>query len=56
MFTGLIEEIGIIQKIGTISGGGKQITIQGNKVLSDLEIDHSIAVSGVCRGCIARPV
>lgn len=48
MFTGLIEEIGIIQKIDVISGGGKQITIQGNKVLSDLEVDHSVAVSGVC--------
>ena len=48
MFTGLIEEIGIIEKIDIISGCGKQITIKGNKVLSDLKIDDSIAVSGVC--------
>jgi len=48
MFTGLIEEIGSIQKIDVISGGGKQITIQANRILSDLEIDHSVAISGVC--------
>jgi len=48
MFTGLIEEIGTIQKIDIISGGGRQITILAQKVLSDLEIDHSVSVSGVC--------
>ena len=48
MFTGLIEEVGTIQKIDIIAGGGKQIIIQANKVLSDLKIDHSVAVSGVC--------
>jgi riboflavin synthase len=48
MFTGLIEEIGIVQKINAIAGSGKQITIQGNIVLSDLKTDDSISVSGVC--------
>lgn len=48
MFTGLIEEIGLIQKITPVSGGGKQIKIQAKKILSDLEIDNSVAVSGVC--------
>lgn len=48
MFTGLIEEIGIIKKVDIIAGGGNQITIQANKILSDLKIDHSVAVSGVC--------
>lgn len=48
MFTGLIEEIGYIQNITPIAGGGRQITIQADKILSDLEIDHSVAVSGVC--------
>lgn len=48
MFTGLIEEIGYIKKVDIIAGGGKQITIQANKILSDLKIDHSVALSGVC--------
>ncbi len=48
MFTGLIEELGNIQNIAVVSGGGKQITISSDKILSDLEIDHSVAVSGVC--------
>jgi riboflavin synthase len=48
MFTGLIEEIGTIKKIDIIAGGGNQITIQADKILSDLKIDHSVAVSGVC--------
>jgi riboflavin synthase len=48
MFTGLIEEVGIVKKIDVIAGGGKQISIQADKVLSDLAIDHSVAVSGIC--------
>ena len=47
MFTGIIEEIGIIKKIIPISGG-KQITITASNILADIEIDHSISVSGVC--------
>lgn len=47
MFTGLIEEIGKIQNITLISGG-KQIAIVAEKILTDLKIDHSVAVSGVC--------
>jgi riboflavin synthase len=48
MFTGLIEEIGTINNIDIIAGGGKQIILQADKVLTDLEIDHSVAISGVC--------
>lgn len=47
MFTGIIEEIGYIKKIDKISGG-IQFTIQAHKILSDLQIDHSVSVSGVC--------
>lgn len=47
MFTGLIEEIGKIQNI-TLIAGGKQIAIAAEKILTDLKIDHSVAVSGVC--------
>jgi riboflavin synthase len=48
MFTGLIEEIGIIKNIAS-SGGGKKIQIQCKKILSDSKIDDSIAVNGVCQ-------
>ncbi len=47
MFTGIIEEMGTIQKIEpTLSG--KRFTITAEKVLSDLSIEDSISVSGVC--------
>jgi riboflavin synthase len=47
MFTGIIEEIGKISK-QTYFRGGKRMMIRASKVLHDLEINHSIAVSGVC--------
>jgi riboflavin synthase len=48
MFTGLIEEIGIIKGINSF-GGGKKISIQCKKILSDSKVDDSIAVNGVCQ-------
>ena len=47
MFTGIIEEIGIVSQIITIPGG-KRLKIAARKVLEDLDIDQSIAISGVC--------
>lgn len=47
MFTGIIEEIGIVTKlVGTSSGA--LITISCKKVLEDLKIGDSVAVNGVC--------
>lgn len=47
MFTGIVEEIGVIQKI---QRGVKSsvLFIQGNIIFSDLKIGDSIAVNGVC--------
>ncbi|WP_026834993.1 riboflavin synthase [Eubacterium xylanophilum] len=47
MFTGIIEEIGIIENIkrGATSG---QLTIKCSKVLEDAKPGDSIAVNGVC--------
>lgn len=47
MFTGIIEEVG---KIGKIQKQGEfaVLTIQGKKVLSDVQLGDSIAVNGVC--------
>lgn len=47
MFTGLIEEIGKIVRIDRIPSG-KRLTIQGPRVVSELAIGDSVAVSGVC--------
>ena len=47
MFTGIIEETGILKSISTIPGG-KKISIKAVRVLEDLQIEHSVAVSGVC--------
>ncbi|MGD8305593.1 MAG: riboflavin synthase [Ignavibacteria bacterium] len=47
MFTGLIEETGIIKRIKPIAGGLK-LTIRASKIMDDLKIDDSIAVNGVC--------
>lgn len=47
MFTGIIEETGIIKKVNPIPGG-KKIYVAAHEVLSDLKVDASIAVNGVC--------
>jgi riboflavin synthase len=47
MFTGLIEEIGILQ---SIAKGAKsaQLTISADKVLQDIKLGDSISTNGVC--------
>lgn len=47
MFTGLIEEVGIVKNI-VQKHGALQLTISASKVLSDLAVDDSISVDGVC--------
>lgn len=47
MFTGLVEEIGTIRSIEPI-GNGKKIQVTATKVLTDVFIDASISVEGVC--------
>ena len=48
MFTGIIEEIGIVKDF-TQTSNGAEITISCNKVLSDTKIGDSIAINGVCQ-------
>lgn len=47
MFTGIVEEIGVIQRI---QKGAKSsiLTIKGNIIFDDLRLGDSVAVSGVC--------
>lgn len=47
MFTGLIEEIGIITNI-LPHGNGRRITISCKEILTDISVDASISVNGVC--------
>lgn len=45
MFTGIIEDVGIVQKT---EKKGANITFQISTRLSDIEIDDSVACNGVC--------
>jgi len=47
MFTGLIEEIGKISAKRGINGG-VSLKISASQILSDLKVDDSVAVNGVC--------
>lgn len=47
MFTGIVEEIGKVQRI-TQSGEAMRLVLEGKKVLEDVKLGDSIAVSGVC--------
>ncbi len=47
MFTGIVEEIGMIQSIQR-SGNSAVLTIQADLILSDIHIGDSIAVNGIC--------
>ena len=47
MFTGLVEEIGVISDIKDF-GDGKKYRISSKKVLEDIDLKESISVSGIC--------
>ncbi len=47
MFTGIIEEIGKIQKTQPIAGG-ISVKIEAKKILKDISVNDSICVDGVC--------
>ena len=47
MFTGIIEEMGKVQKI-SLAGSSGQIEVQAHRVLAGTRIGDSIAVNGVC--------
>ncbi len=43
MFTGIVEEIGIIKSVQS-----KIITVKANKIFEDLHLGDSVAVNGAC--------
>ena len=46
MFTGIVEELGKIQKIE--GGSNCKLTISAKKILEDIKLGDSIAVNGIC--------
>jgi riboflavin synthase len=53
MFTGLVEEVGIVESLKPM-GGGVELVIGATKIMDDMKIDDSIAVQGVCLTVIRR--
>ncbi len=47
MFTGIIEELGVVRRISS-SGNGTDIIISVKEILTDLKIGDSVAVNGPC--------
>ena len=51
MFTGLIEEIGIIKSVAVI-GNNRRLKVQASKIVSDVNIDDSVSINGACQTVI----
>ena len=47
MFTGIVEETGVIKK-KILNPDGMELTIYANQVLDDLKVNDSISCSGIC--------
>ncbi len=47
MFTGIVEELGIVRSLRLLPESG-QLTVEGNKVLDGTQVGDSIAINGVC--------
>jgi riboflavin synthase len=51
VFTGIIEELGTLIAVNS-AGNGLRLQFSAEKVLTDLKIDDSIAINGVCQTVI----
>jgi riboflavin synthase len=52
MFTGLVEEIGILRRM-TRGKDSARLTIEASKIVDDLQLGDSVAVNGVCLTVVA---
>jgi riboflavin synthase len=52
MFTGLIEEVGVVRRLESSADGG-QLVIKAHKILEDTKLGDSIAVCGACLTVVA---
>lgn len=48
LFTGLVEEMGIVKDVQILEDGGFEMTIEASTVLEDVKLGDSIAVNGTC--------
>ncbi|NQU18111.1 MAG: riboflavin synthase [Candidatus Saganbacteria bacterium] len=53
MFTGIIEEIGVISSVVN-KGQSRIFTIHAKRVLSDLKIGDSVSVNGICLTAVQK--
>ena len=53
MFTGLIEEMGVIAAVEP-DGAARRLTIEASTVMEGLQIDDSVAVDGCCLTVVER--
>jgi riboflavin synthase len=53
VFTGLIEEIGIIQATRQ-QGSGLRLTVGAQLVMQDVKIDDSVSINGACQTVVHR--
>lgn len=49
MFTGLIEETGIVKALKPIGAGAMEITVGSQRVIEDVKLGDSICLNGVCQ-------
>ncbi|KAL8151058.1 hypothetical protein V2J09_020866 [Rumex salicifolius] len=48
MFTGIVEEVGQVKKLGHNRSGGFDLQIRANTILGDVKLGDSISVNGTC--------
>lgn len=48
MFTGLIEEIGVVKNL-EVTGTGATLTVSALRVLEDSAVGDSISIDGACQ-------
>lgn len=53
MFTGLIEEVGVIAQVETTEAGSR-LTVSATHILADLQLGDSIAIDGVCTTVVSK--
>lgn len=53
MFTGLIEEIGVVSSVIPV-GRGRRISVKASKILEDLKVDDSVSINGACQTVVSR--
>ena len=52
MFTGLVEETGVLKRIQPLPGG-RRLTVGCHLILSDLKVGDSVSLNGVCQTVVS---